>query len=385
MDESNCYERLCIHLFLHDTQASIALHKCPIISATEITFSLPAPRILYQARTATEWKSCFYDQKISSSKPALKLVDIARDPGLLEDLSTNVDVPLCCMAAIHTFWGQIWAFREAWKFHSVGDIKTSVHHLWLVTQQRELYQQMQTFRTNLLRTQGSQAELLITIELFLMILHVSTDELECFAGKHGEEAASQAITSLERWFGTEQSRRAVWHAGQVFRWATHLSSTDLRDFYAVAVYHAGILLWVYGHLLISHNSTSNRVAKQSPTGLDTLAKSISTLVINGEETDATKAYIAGRPTTPILTHVWKPVSAFDNTGVSATKFIQLEDPNAILKMGRELYQNNFPVESKILPPLVNNLGKLMSDLAEMPEKRFSRYATPTGRGRTAGE
>lgn len=50
-----------------------------------------------------------------------------------------------------------------------------------------------------------------------MIPHVSTDELEFFAGKHGEEAASQAVTSLERWFGTEESRKAVWHAAQVFR------------------------------------------------------------------------------------------------------------------------------------------------------------------------
>lgn len=366
---------------MHDTQASIALHKCPIISATEITFSLPVPRILYQARSATEWKSCFYDQKISMPKPALKLVDIARDPGLLEDLGTNVDVHFCCMAAIHTFWGQIWAFREAWKFHSIGDVKTSVHHLWLVTQQRELYQQMQTFRTNLLRTLGTQAELLITIELFLMILHVSTDELECFAGKHGEEAASQAVTSLERWYGTEQSRRAVWHAGQVFRWATLLNPTDLRDFYAVAVYHAGLMLWVYGHLSIS-NSGSN---KQPPTGLDLLTESMTTLVINGEETDATTAYIAGRPAIAILSHVWRPASAFEHTGVSAMKFIPLEDPNAILKIARELYQNNFPVESKILPPLVNNLGKLMRDLAEMSEKRFSRCASPTGRGRTAGE
>ncbi|GAM43463.1 hypothetical protein TCE0_050r18298 [Talaromyces pinophilus] len=163
------------------------------------------------------------------------------------------------------------------------------------------------------------------------------------------------------------------------------SSSDLRDFYAVAVYHAGILLWVYGHLSISHNSTSNRVSQQSPTGLGTLVEGITTLVINGEETDATKAYIAGRPTTPILTHVWKPASVFDNTGVSAMKFIQLEDPNAILKIARNLYQNNFPVGTKILPPLVNNLGKLMSDLAEMSEKRLSRCASLTGRGRTAGE
>jgi hypothetical protein len=312
-------------------------------------------------------------------KPKLKLVDIARDPGLLEDLGTNVDVPFCCMAAIHTFWGQIWAFREAWKFHSVGEIKTSVHHLWLVTQQRELYQQMQTFRTNLLRVQGLQVELLITIELFLMVLHVSTDELECFAGKHGEDAAAQAIVSLEHWFDSEQSRRAVWHAGQVFRWATLLSSTDLRDFYAVAVYHAGILLWVYGHLSISNNSSSKEARKHPPPGLDDATESTTTIVINGEETNATKAYIAGRPTTPILSHVWKPASSFDNTGVSAMKFIQLEDPNAILKMARDLYENNFPVESKILPPLVNNLGNLMRDLAEMSEKRFSRCASPTGR------
>lgn len=319
----------------------------------------------------------------------MKLVDIARDPGLLEDLGTDVDVPLCCMAAIHTFWGQIWAFREAWKFHSVGNTKNSVHHLWLVTQQRELYQQMQTFRTNLLRIQGSQAELLITIELFLMILHVSPDELECFAGKRGEDAANQAIASLERWYGTEQSRRAVWHAGQVFRWATLLNPTDLRDFYAVAVYHAGILLWVYGHLSLSsretNNNTSNKAIKQPAPGLVNAIESTTTLVINGEETDATTTYIAGRPINPILSHVWRQKIPFDDAEVSAIKFIQLEDPNAILKMARDLYQNNFPVESKILPPLVNNLGNLMRDLAEMSEKRFSRCASPTGRGRTVEE
>lgn len=107
------------------------------------------------------------------------------------------------------------------------------------------------------------------------------------------------------------------------------------------------------------------MSQQSPTWLDTLIEGITTRVINGEETDATKAYIAGRPTTLILTRVWKPASVFDNTGVSAMKFIQVEDPNAILKMARDLYQNNFPIETKILPPLVNNLGKLKSDLDEM--------------------
>ena len=292
------------------------------------------------------------------------------DLSLLDDLHSQVDVNLCSTAAIHGFWCQIWAFREAWKFHAIGDSRDSVHRLWLVTQQRELYQQVQSFEQALGSMQLPQAELHIVIELLLMILHVSPEELQRFAGLYGEEAATQALNSLERWWVTEQARRAVWHAGQVLRWALIMPPAELRDFYAIAVYFASLALWAFGHLASSRDG-SNVLKKgtnpilQDPDG----SGSRSLVIINGDEVLETRSFIAGRPMTPVLTPVVTK-SSFNQSRTHKGALVRLDDPNAVLQIARDLYQSNFPIHGEPLPPLVENMGNLMRDLGSLPENRF---------------
>ena len=186
-------------MFLHDTRASIALQKQPLMSVTEITNSLPASRMLFLAGSATEWKSCFQKQRTAPLvTPKVLLVDVMHDSNILDDLHTEVDVNLSYTAALHGFWSQIWAFRESWKFHAISENRDSVHRIWLITQQRELYQQIDSFKQTLLSMQALRYELLIVAELLLMILYISPEELQRFAGRYGEDAASQAFTRLER-------------------------------------------------------------------------------------------------------------------------------------------------------------------------------------------
>lgn len=381
---ANISLRLSIHLFLHDTRASIALQKNPLISVTDITISLPASRIFYLAGSATEWKSCFREQRVPPlARASLQLIDVMHDMSVLDDLHSEIDVALCYTAAVHGFWGQIWAFRESWKFYDVDVDKDSVHRLWLMTQQRELYQQVKTFEQALVAKPVPQFELLIIIELLLMILHVSAEELPRFAGKYGEDAASKAFVSLDRWSVTEQARKAVWHAGQVLRWAAVMPPAELRDFYAIAVYFASLALWAFGHLSTSTGSLNDSVNRNNRVSLDSNGKG-TFIALNSEETSSARSFIAGHRVTPVLTAVVsnrhsKPPRTRDST------YIQLDDPNAVLQMSRDLYRNNFPVEGEPLPPLVENIGNLMRDLGGLPHNRFSRCVSPMERGQpTAG-
>lgn len=355
--------RLSLHLFLHDTRASIALQKSPLISVTEITFSLPASRNLFLAGSAIEWKLCFDKQRISTTQPSLQIIDVVHDISILDELHSEIDVGLCYTVAIHAFWCQIWAFRESWKFHAINKSRDSIHRLWLVTQQRELYQQLEAFGQNLLSMQAPQAEQFIIVELLLMILHVSSEEVQHFAGKYGEEAASVVLASLEPWSGTEQARRAVWHAGQVFRWASLMPRTELRDFYAIAVYFASLALWTFGHLSSPRDTPNGLRGQNNHSSLESDSNSNCTfLAINSEDISGARSFIAGRQTTPVLVPV-KSKMPFKETGANNNALVRLDDPNMILQMAQDLYRSNFQVEGEPLPPLVENMANLMRDLS----------------------
>jgi hypothetical protein len=207
-----------------------------------------------------------------------------------------------------------------------------------------------------------------------MILHVSAEELTRFAGKYGEEAASRAFVSLDKWSATEQARKAVWHAGQVLRWAAVMPPAELRDFYAIAVYFASLALWAFGHVSASKDHTNDPVNRHTPASLDSTSKS-TFVVLNSDETSNARSFIAGRQITPVLAAVvfnWHSKRPEAQDGA----LIQLDDPNAVLQMARDLYRNNFPFKGEPLPPLVENIGNLMRDLGSLPQNRFSRCVSP---------
>ena len=84
----------------------------------------------------------------------------------------------------------------------------------------------------------------------MMKLHVSLNDIQLFSGRAGEEEARRVYPQIRAWTEESESRTAVWHAGQLFRTARSFEKTRLRDFYAVAVHHAALTLWVYGLSLI---------------------------------------------------------------------------------------------------------------------------------------
>ncbi|KAL2066177.1 hypothetical protein VTL71DRAFT_2248, partial [Oculimacula yallundae] len=369
------FKRLVIRLFLHDTRASVVLQKGALISFAELSFSLPSSRALFLASSAIEWKALCLENRTPQWRPPPRLLDALHDTTILDDLHDECDVSLCYTAILHGFWGQIWAYLESCKFHLTGHSKLdSAHQLWLTTQHRELCRDIEHFQLSLSRASKHQPDLIMTVELFLMVLYVSPEELQRFAGKGGEEAAVQVIPILEQWASTAHARKAVWHAGQVFRAAAQMPPAGLRDFFAIAVYFASLTLWTYSSLC---PSSSRHGSERPKSRLSHLQDTTSMAVVDGPETRETRAFISGHLDSPALTAVRAVEPILESLGGVTT--VRLVEPNAALKIARDLYRGNFPVMDGPLPPLVENMGNLMRDLSSLPDSRFSRCASPADR------
>ncbi|PVH82824.1 hypothetical protein DL98DRAFT_413922, partial [Cadophora sp. DSE1049] len=370
------FKRLVIHMFLHDTRASVALQKGALISFTELSFSLPSSRSLFLANSAAAWKAKYLEHRTPLWRAPPRLIDALHDITILDDLQDECDVALCYTALLHGFWGQIWAYLEGCKFHLAGHKPDSAHQLWLTTQHRELCRDIETFKLSLARGSKNSSDLLLTVELFLMILYVSPEELQRFAGKGGEEAAVQVIPSLEQWASTGHARKAVWHAGQVFRAAAQMPPAGLRDFLAIAVYFASLTIWTYSNLC---PSSSRNGSERPKSRLSHLQDTTSVAIIDGPETRETRAFLSGHLDSAALTLVKSLEPSIEDFDGSNATTIKLADPNAALKIARDLYRSNFPVMDGPLPPLVENMGNLMRDLSSLPDSRFSRCASPADR------
>ncbi|KAK3336192.1 hypothetical protein B0T19DRAFT_408804 [Cercophora scortea] len=355
------YKRLVLHLFCHDVQSSVSLQKNPLMSFTELAFSLPAARDLWMAPSAQAWRDTYLAKRpLPSNQPPLARVsEVMHCLNILDDVVEYVDADLCYMAVENGFWGQIAAYREGVKFYQHGGLskQNSTHRLWLKSQHQELYRDLGEFSSTVIANARKQAtNLAITAQLFMTVLHVSLDDLQRFAGKAGEEEAGRASLALEDgWVSTPDSRYAVWHAGQVLRNARLLPPTSLKGFNAMAVYFATLALWVYGILGCGNGD--------GDTG-DGAPRDLPTVVLDREESREVHAFLQLGRGTPGLTH---------------ERFAEpLSDPGLVLANARDLYRDNFPVRSEPLPPLVESLGTLLRDLGSANSGRASRGASEEG-------
>ncbi|ROW16503.1 hypothetical protein VPNG_02892 [Cytospora leucostoma] len=374
---------LIIHLFTFDVQSSVSLQKNPLISFSELSFSLPASRDLWRAKTPEAWRQA-HNSKTAMPRSLPLMSETIHCVDMLDELEEFIDIELCYSAILHGYWGQIWGHREAVRFYAPSK-NGGAHRLWLKTQHQELYSDLCAFSTLIYTSTHPlphSTHLTIVLELFLMILHVSPDELQRFAGKCGEEEARRAAISLEEnWANTSESRQAIWHAGQVIAKARRMPPTSLRGFNATTVYLASLTLWTYGLFCSSladgregldpylsqpggqqpqpHQASASRRALPPPSR----GSSSRIVLLDGEETRETKAFL----------QLGRGVPGLSASGGSVQP---LSDPGRILPIARSVLRENYPVRSEPLPPLVQSLENLMRDLGSGAAGHASRL--PSG-------
>lgn len=360
--EAESWKRLILQLFFHDNQASIGMQKPPLMYITEFKFQLPASRSLWLARSAEIWRDLWQNQSPRPSHlPCFQ--EIMHDTDLLESLSEYLDIDLCLFATLQGYWGQIWAFRQSCRFYPNS---TSSHRLALMTEYRELYSDLSEFSQRIPTLTKEHRVPTLLSELFMMLLHTDADELQKFVGKYGEHEAKQASASFKKWSQTEDARKAIWHAGQVYRAARQLSFASLRGFNAIAVYYATLTLWIYGLTYSSSQDTKNstQIDARSSEAVASDLQPSSCVGLNELKDMSSRMFIKSNKGIP-------GVVPGDGIG-SGVRFVPLSASDEILVLAGDLYRSNFPDIGEPLPPLVENLGTLLRDLRSLPGSRASR-------------
>jgi hypothetical protein len=278
-------------------------------------------------------------------------------PENLQRLSSCVDVRLASMAILHGYWGQIWYLLESKKFFPISK---STQRLAIHASSTELYRDISSFSKHLPSLTRNCSEAYLLSELLMMILHVSLDDLQRFAGKYGEEEAQKASQGFADWAKTSDARVAVWHAGQVFCASKLLLPAKNRGFNAIATYYASLTLWVYGLMTLDPS-----LEKLSPLNrsLHTSGHKEDQVVLNGPESLQTQVFQTTSQGLPGITIT-------NNDEVE--EFVALRNADRVLTAARDIYKRNYPGTNDALPPLVENLGNLLRDLGSLSSGGPSR-------------
>lgn len=344
-------KRLVVFYFLHSARQSITLSANPLISYAELALPLPAAAILWQAATAKQWKSAFlamgnYSERVPS------LIDLLRDVSLLGNPHVSFDTGLASQILLCGAWGLIWEYTQLSSINTGHVTQWSSSNLLLDSRLNEL--------TKLLDCIGLSAPRMpmvsMILELLRMHLYVSLEEVHLFTGAQGHEEARRVYPLLQNWAKTGAARKAVAHASQIVAIARQIGQGCLRDFFAIALYQAGLTLWSFGVISNAASMASNhsemsmgnsRSSLGPPQHCDVIA------VLDGPETAAVQRFVN-------LNLAQGAISGSLNNQMPGS-YVLLSDTGAIMGVLIDIFNMNHKVQQAV-PPLVSNLTSLMDGL-----------------------
>jgi hypothetical protein len=331
----NLSSRLVYHIFLHDSQSSVTLNVNPLISYADLELPLPAARPLWEAKTAAEWKELFC---VITPERMPSLADLLRDMSQLSTFQDRIDAQLSAFVLLHGLSALINEYHRL-KFISTSNSK-HWHALVTNSRQQELDQALQYFRMvcSELRVQ-CRPEIVLVCEVVSMLLHMSLEELQLFAGKEDKQEARRVYHSALEWIASPDSRRAVWHAGQTIRAARKMAPNSLTGFLAIGVYYAGLALWSYAVVSKAKNtrltgSPASSITSQGPT-----------VFLDAEETPEVTKFVTLSCGVPAIQGPGGPIA--------------LADTSTTMQMVQRVLR---PDPSERTPPLVQSLAQLIGDL-----------------------
>ena len=339
----------------------MAYLRSPRFYTTEIIVDLPTAHDVWAAPDPLTWRAAYLAKKTGPDLPRPTLLDIIQDPSILTSLPKEYDNELSAFAALHSLWPQIVALQDAKTLHrgSVYSKKPPQTNFWLEAQRQDLYRKLTDLRETASMMGILTAEARIVCELFMMALFVSFIDIEKLVGRFGIEESRLATPRMQIWSDGDESRHAMWHAGQVLRAATTVKPTQLRNFYANSVYQACVVL-ALPFLLEATSLVSKRKCPGSANHMTTVfsqvretidvEQQIDLVILNGPETMPIKAFLLAGKGTPAL--------AFGDE-VKA-----LSDIQVIPSVVGKIFENNYATTTKHLPPLLAKLMALVKELTK---------------------
>lgn len=318
----------------------MTLNVNPLISYADLELPLPAARPLWEAKTANEWKDLFCVLSPATRERVPSLADLLRDMSQLSSFQDRIDSQLSALVLLHGLSALINEYHRL-KFISSSNSK-HWHALVTNSRQQELDQALQHFRMvcSELRVR-CQPEIVLVCEVVSMLLHMSLEELQLFAGKEDKQEARRVYQSALEWIKSADSRRAVWHAGQTIRAARQMAPGSLTGFLAIGVYYAGLALWSYAVVSKANitrltGSPASSIASQGPT-----------VLLDAEEMPEVTKFFTLSCGVPAIQGPNGPITLADtSTTMQTVQRVLRPDP------------------SERTPPLVQSLAQLIGDLGQ---------------------
>lgn len=323
-------------MFIHDAQTAVTLNINHLISYADLELPLPSPKSLWEARTSTEWKKAYLALN-PSRVPSL--ADLLRDMSQLSLCQGIIDSQFSALILLHGLSGLISEYHRL-KFVSTANSK-HWHALVINSRRQELDESLQHFRMVFSEIKSPhRAEVKLTCEVISMLLYMSFEELQLFAGKEDRQEARRVYQSALEWIASTDSRRSVWHAGQVIRAAREMPASSLHGFMAIGVYYASLAFWSYG--VVSKAHSSNPGANHA----STLPSADPTVFLDEEDESAISKFVTLGCGSPAIHGPDGPAL--------------LADISPAMQAARGLL---LPETLESAPPLVQSLSDLMGDLA----------------------
>ncbi|KAK4565975.1 hypothetical protein LTR86_003824 [Recurvomyces mirabilis] len=284
-------KRFALHLFRHDLEASVSLLSSPLISYAELYLPLPESEMLWHSPSAETWKATYMRSQAPRHERQPSLVDCLQDLDILAIKDIYVDQRQASMALLGAAWRMIWEYRQLDSSMKDYTSQWCNSNLLMASRHAELTKLLQCFRVSSVE----DAKVTLILELLLMHLHMSLDDVHLFAGVEGEEEARRVYPSLVQWTRTNTARQALWHAGQVIRAARNLRQGLICDFAAIAVYQASLAFWSYG--IITRSTEPGAMLNNSVTAwLDAPDDSgVQRWIINGKGSAAIRTWVGNPP------------------------------------------------------------------------------------------
>ncbi|KAF5600898.1 transcription factor Pig1p [Fusarium pseudoanthophilum] len=334
--EQENYNRLTYHCFIMDTQVSIAMSTCPLISFSELKTPLPDSSDLWLAKDAEAWKAIYLRQQRQPTR--LTLYDYFRNGA---EVDSSYDGSFCQLVVVSGIWGMVWQCLQ-----SIAVLDKPRHSDPALTlRQQEILQILHRFRVNMMGDEASWHDGPVTMmyHLVYMHLHIPFEEVELFAGKGHQSDARHALSVLLDWTNSPESRKAIWYAGQIIRAAEMFEPGRLRGFYTIALYQANLAFWAYA--VVSQVKGTNKN--------DSILNGEEIVCLNGPESPLVQRFISrGVPSVAVI----QP-SALQHGGSP----IRLMDREAVVNYVLSILSANFS-HVEAVPPLVENLEQLLDKL-----------------------
>lgn len=316
----------------------------PCLAYSELTLPLPESRELWFAQNAVEWKARYLERNAGQSKRPPSVGDLFHDVHLLTQNHLRLDVQYSISIFLHGFWALVLEYRQLSSVHRTRSYANSLGGnpiSLLSSRHQELVKDLQSFQLIASGWQDMSAREHLLLNLLMMNLHVSLDDMQLFSGKEGEDQARRIYPVLQQWATSSESRSAVWCAAQMLRYARFFPPDHLKDFYAVAVHHAALTLWTYGVVV--------RANRRQPMAAQYPAEPV---YLDGADSIAIQRFIGLDQGRPLIK---------GTAGRAGVPDASLHDPRACMEVAQGILRSNFSRVQE-MPPLVENLCQIIRQL-----------------------